>query len=275
MGTTGLLNKSWVITPTNTNGLNVSATFSWDVNDEGNTFNRTNAAIGRNPLDGSNTWYRVSTNASASGSSLYSLSASGLTSFSAFSVFSETSVLPVTFLNFSGALKGNQVNLKWITGAEINNKGFNVQRSLDGRIFSTIGFVASANASNTTNTYQFTDDVKGKRIYYRLEQVDKDGKTSFSNVVTIINNQTIQLVQVVPNPVKNSFDLIPSATITASTKVQVEIRNAIGSLITSLSGNFDIVRNNIKNSLSNQAAGMYFFTILANGETERIKILKQ
>ena len=275
MGTTGLLNKSWVITPTNTNGLNVSATFSWDVNDEGNTFNRTNAAIGRNPLDGSNTWYRVSTNASASGSSLYSLSASGLTSFSAFSVFSETSVLPVTFLNFSGALKGNQVNLKWITGAEINNKGFNVQRSLDGRMFSTIGFVASANASNTTNTYQFTDDVKGKRIYYRLEQVDKDGKTSFSNVVTIINNQTIQLVQVVPNPVKNSFDLIPSATITASTKVQVEIRNAIGSLITSLSGNFDIVRNNIKNSLSNQAAGMYFFTILANGETERIKILKQ
>jgi len=82
-------------------------------------------------------------------------------------------------------------------------------------------------------------------------------------------------VQVVPNPVKNSFDLIPSANITASTKVQVEIRNAIGSLITSLSGSFDVVRNSIKNSLSNQAAGMYFFTILANGETERIKILKQ
>jgi hypothetical protein len=275
MPTTGLLNKSWVITPTSSVGLNVNATFGWTVNDEGNTFNRNSVAVGRNPLDASNTWFRVSTNAAASGSNPYSFTATGITSFSAFSLFSATNVLPVTFLDFSGELKGKQVVLRWITGAEINNSGFNVQRSFDGTSFESIAFVAATANPSVNNTYQFTDDVKGKRIFYRLQQVDKDGKFTYTKVIVISNNGSIQLVQVVPNPVKNIFDLIPGKDIQASTQVQVEIRNATGVLIKSVNGSFDLVRNSIKGALNNQAAGMYFFVIQAEGEIQRIKILKQ
>jgi len=275
MNTTGLLNKSWVITPTSTVGLNVNATFGWDVNDEGNTFNRNSAAVGRNPLDASNTWFRVSANAAATGSNPYSFTATGITSFSAFSLFSATNVLPVTFLDFSGELKGKQVVLRWITGAEINNIGFNVQRSFDGTSFESIAFVAATANPSVNNSYQFTDDVKGKRVFYRLQQVDKDGKFTYTKVIVISNNSSIQLVQVVPNPVKNIFDLIPGKDIQASTQVQVEIRNATGVLIKSVNGSFDLVRNSIKGALNNQAAGMYFFVIQAEGEVQRIKILKQ
>jgi alpha-amylase len=275
MSTTGLLNKTWLITPTTTTGLNVTASFSWNAIDEGNTFNRNSAAVGRNPIDASNTWFRVSANAAATGTNPYSLTATGITLFSAFSLFSANNVLPVTFLDFSGELKGKQVQLKWTTGAEINNKGFNVERSLNGTDFTAIAFVSAANTSSAVHNYQFVDEVKGKRIYYRLQQVDNDGKATYSNVVVINNNSSIQLVQVVPNPVKNTFDLIAGASVTAATKVQIDIHTTTGVLVKSINGSFDVVRNAVKNSLSNQPAGMYFFTIQSDGDIQRIKVLKQ
>ena len=274
MGTTGLLNKTWVITPTTTTGLNVTSNFSWNAIDEGNTFNRNNAAVGRNANSG-NTWFRASANAAATGTNPYSLTATGITSFSSFSIFSETTVLPVTFLNFSGELKGKQVQLKWTTGAEINNKGFNVERSLNGTDFTAIAFVTASNINTTVHNYQFIDEVKGKRIYYRLQQVDNDGKATYSNVVVINNNSSIQLVQVVPNPVKNTFDLIAGTSVTATTKVQIDIHTSTGVLVKSINGSFEVVRNAVKNSLVNQPSGMYFFTIQSEGELQRVKILKQ
>lgn len=275
MNTTGLINKSWLITSSFTSGINVNATFSWYANDEGNTFNRTNAAVARNLIDGNNTWARVSANGSSTGTNPYSFTANGLTSFTVFSVFSDVSVLPVIFLDFSGELKGKQVQLKWATGAEINNKGFNVERSLNGTDFTAIAFVSAANTNNAVHNYQFVDEVKGKRIYYRLQQVDNDGKATYSNVVVINNNSSIQLVQVVPNPVKNTFDLIAGASVTAATKVQIDIHTTTGVLVKSINGSFDVVRNAVKNSLSNQPAGMYFFTIQSDGDIQRIKVLKQ
>lgn len=274
MVTTGLLNKTWLITPATTTGLNVTAGFSWNALDEGNTFNRNSAAVGRNANSG-NTWFRASANAAATGTNPYSLTATGITSFSSFSIFSETSVLPVTFLDFAGELKGKQVQLKWTTGAEVNNKGFNIERSLNGTEFSVVGFVAAANTNTALHNYQFIDEVKGKRIYYRLQQIDNDGKTTYSNVVVINNNSSIQLVQVVPNPVKNTFDLIAGTAITPTTKVQIDIHTSTGGLVKSINGSFDVVRNAVKNSLVSQPAGMYFFTIQSEGELQRVKVLKQ
>lgn len=274
MATNGRLNKTWVVAPSTNIGLNITTTVNWNSFDENSGFNRNAAAIGRNPNTG-NIWFRVSPTAMASGTNPYTLTATNITSLSSFSVFSDLSVLPVTFLNFTGELKGKQVVLKWTTGAEINNKGFNIQRSIDGTNFENISFVSSIANGSANNNYQFTDDVKGKRIYYRLQQMDNDGKTALSNTIIIQNNSSIQLVQVVPNPVKNVFDLIAGANVTASTKVQIDIHNATGLLIKTVSGGFDAVKNNIKYALSNQAAGMYFFTIQSEGTVQRVKVLKQ
>lgn len=275
MTTTGLLNKTWLISPASTSGLNVNASFTWNVLDEGNTFNRNAAAIGRNNNVNS-TWFRSSANAAATGSNPYTLSASNITVFpSSFSAFSDNTVLPVTFLDFSGELKGKQVILKWTTGVEINNKGFYVERSLDGVTYTTIGFINASTSTAATHSYQFTDDVKGRRIYYRLQQVDKDGKTAYSTVITILNNNTIQLVQVAPNPVLNTFDLIPGSSFNLNSELQIRIHYSTGVLITSLKGSFDVVRANIKNALANKPSGVYFFTIESEADVQRIKVVKQ
>jgi alpha-amylase len=275
MTTTGKINKTWLIIPSSTTGLNVNATFNWNAADEDVSFNRNLVAIGRNANTGGSTWFRVSTNGAATGSNPYSYTASGLTGLQAFSVFSDVSVLPVSFIDFSGDLKSKQVILKWTTGSEINNKGFNIERSLNGIDFVNIAFVAASTTNSSIHNYQFADELKGKRIYYRLQQVDNDGKIAYSNVILINNNSSIQLVQVVPNPVKNTLDLIAGNLVTLTTKIQIDVHTSTGVLVRSLNGSFDVVRNAIKTILVNQAAGMYFFTIQSEGEIQRLKVLKQ
>ena len=275
MSTTSKLNKSWHITPTSNTGLNVVATFTWNAADEDAGFNRNACAIGRNSNTNNNTWFRMGNTSTATGSNPYTQTSTPITNFSVFSAFSELGILPVTFLDFSGELKGKQVILKWTTGSEINNKGFNVERSIDGVNFSGIGFINASTANTATHNYQFTDDINGKRIYYRLQQVDKDNKTAYSNVVVINNNSTIQLVQVVPNPVISMLDLIAGKSINPNSKLQITIHNATGVRIQTIAGSFDMVKTTVRNVLANKASGVYFFTIKVDEDVQRIKVVKQ
>jgi hypothetical protein len=111
-----------------------------------------------------------------------------------------SSPLPVNLLSFSANAIGKEVVLHWNTAQEINFSHFEVERSINGKDFSTIGNI---NAS-ATNSYQFTH-INGANnfsiIYYRLKMVDKDGKFSYSGIVTIKSGKEKVSVLVYPNPV--------------------------------------------------------------------------
>lgn len=92
---------------------------------------------------------------------------------------------------------GNSVNLSWKTGVESNSKGFAVQRSADGTNYSTLGFV-QAKGSNSAYTYSDNAAVSGVN-HYRLEQLDADGRKTYSNVVTV-NFDGVSGLSVYPNP---------------------------------------------------------------------------
>ena len=111
--------------------------------------------------------------------------------------------MPVSLLIFNAKAESNTVVLNWGTTNEVNNLGFNVQRSTDGSAFTIIGFVTSKNG--VTNNYIFTDAAvsAGTRYYYRLQQKDFDGKTSFSNTVTVLFNGNNSSIRMSPNPFKN------------------------------------------------------------------------
>lgn len=96
-----------------------------------------------------------------------------------------TGVLPVTITSFSAKVDSRQVALSWGTASEINNKGFEIQRSIDGATWTAIGFVAGNNNSNIARTYHFNDinPVSGK-VFYRLRQVDEDGRFNYSSTVS-------------------------------------------------------------------------------------------
>lgn len=113
--------------------------------------------------------------------------------------------LPVELIRFEAQLVGQDVQLNWETGMEKNSSHFNVQRSMDGSSFQTIGRVAAAGNSLEHIRYAYKDAGVGEALagilYYRLEQVDIDGSTDYSPVVAMqLPDKAFKINSVSPNP---------------------------------------------------------------------------
>ena len=109
-----------------------------------------------------------------------------------------TGVLPVTIIDFTAVKLSSSVLLKWYATYETNFKKYEIQRSIDGIVFSTIGTVLGQNLAN----YSFVDSKLpvANIIYYRLKMIDIDGKADISKTVTIRSNEHFQDALVFPNP---------------------------------------------------------------------------
>lgn len=122
-------------------------------------------------------------------------------------------ILPVSYASFTATrANNNQVVLEWETAMEENNKGFHVQRNVDGS-WKNIGFVFSqANGGNSTEVlkYAFKDANNSKGIsQYRILQVDIDGKGKYSQIRSVHGLETAARVVLFPNPSSTgSFSLL-------------------------------------------------------------------
>jgi hypothetical protein len=186
--------------------------------------------------------------------------------------------LPVTLVNFKGEQAGEINKLTWSTSTEINNKGFEVERSLDGRSFTSIAFVASKgdNGNSSVNLdYGYNDKAIVGVTYYRLKQVDRDGKYNYSNVVTLSRKGTeIVLSSVYPNP----------ATVELNLKITSPRAEKLTIVVTDLTGKVVMQRpaavvtgDNIERlNVSALAAGSYILkAVCGNGcETAVHKFVK-
>ena len=115
----------------------------------------------------------------------------------------ENITVPVKWLDFKSILQTNkQVELVWKTTNEINNRHFEVQHSPDGTLFNTIAIVPAKKNPAGTNEYSFTHfaPVPGKN-YYRIRQVDEDGRYEFSKIVYVELKNSSDKLRVYPNPV--------------------------------------------------------------------------
>ena len=120
-------------------------------------------------------------------------------------------VLPVELVSFSGKYTEGGNHLTWQTANEVNNKGFQVERHIGGSqqatddSWETVGFVA---AKGKSATYTFTDDYRLSPVaYYRLKQVDNDGKFEYSKVISIAQTSEGKGLSIYPNPVSNILNL--------------------------------------------------------------------
>jgi hypothetical protein len=93
--------------------------------------------------------------------------------------------LPVVLTSFTGQAGATGNVLRWTTASETNSDHFEVERSLDGQEFVKIGQLAAAGTTSATHSYVFNDAAATATSYYRLRQVDFDGTTSYSPVVTL------------------------------------------------------------------------------------------
>lgn len=121
-----------------------------------------------------------------------------------------TSILsfPVTLSSFTAILADkNSVNLKWTTKQEINSNRFIIQRSINGVDFTNIGNVKAIGNSSSATNYNFTDNnimnLTVQKIYYRLQQIDNDGKWKYSDVQVVNIKSAVNKISVYPNPVSD------------------------------------------------------------------------
>jgi len=131
-----------------------------------------------------------------------------ISSFSSFVYLSTTSEdpLPVTLTYFNAAKEETVANLKWGTAEEVNNRGFEIQRSADARAWHAIGFVEGQTGGENKGalSYNFTDAAPLAGInYYRLKQIDWDDSFRYSSIAAVKFEGDKGSLFVYPNPVVN------------------------------------------------------------------------
>lgn len=111
------------------------------------------------------------------------------------------SQLPVELISFEAIQLEKGIELKWITASEENNSHFEIEHSLDGFNYETIGIVQGNQTTIEAQTYEFIDDkMQNGQNYYRLKQVDFDAKFEYSKIIMLDYSNEIS-VMVAPNPV--------------------------------------------------------------------------
>lgn len=135
---------------------------------------------------------------SGTGSSPITAKLSNMTSFSHFAIArSNINPLPVELNSFTARIQGSSTVLNWSTLSEINNRGFDVLRSSDGKNFSSLGWVNGAGFSSDKLDYLFTDPApESGHNYYKLLQTDYDGGTSESETQSVFFTENGQALQV-------------------------------------------------------------------------------
>jgi len=169
--------------------------------------------------------------------------------------------LPIQLSSFDGTYSEGVATLKWQTSQELNNDRFELFRSFDGNNFELAATVAGAGTSYTTKNYSYQDRIasSANSVYYKLKQIDKNGKFSFSSVIKLSLSATTSSFQLFPNPVVNNFTA--SFTAPRTTTATLLIRNSNGQTVYSKS--IDVVKGSNAIPVNNAplTTGMYYVTI--------------
>jgi len=180
--------------------------------------------------------------------------------------FDAGGLLPVTLTSFTAAKQGSANLLQWGTANEQRNKLFEVQHSKNGIVFTKIGEVPAAKGANDeTKQYSFMHSTPAGGInYYRLKQVDWDGRFNYSKTISVINVQSPALI--FPNPLKSAVHL---ANMPAGPK-EIVIVDAGGKIYKHIKTNSVTV--DIPVTMAN---GAYFVKLFTANGCELLKFIKE
>jgi pimeloyl-ACP methyl ester carboxylesterase len=183
--------------------------------------------------------------------------------------------LPVEFVDFSGKKGDTQVELNWATSSEYNSDRFEIMRAFNGVDFEIIGEVDAAGMSDRELQYSFIDSspLAGNN-YYRLRQIDTNGKVYYSNIVILyFEQEVLEVYKVFPNPTRNIVNI---DYFTYSDKTTFfNIYNMVGQLIKS--DRFDVNQgnNSTRINISDLTNGVYLLEIRQGKIRKQLRIVKQ
>jgi hypothetical protein len=187
--------------------------------------------------------------------------------------------VPVELTAFTGVANDLDIKLNWSTATELNNNGFEVQRKTN-KDFATVGFVKGNGTSTNSHNYSFVDkQLQPGVYYYRLKQIDFNGKYEYSSIieVLVVQGMKFDLMQNYPNPFNPETAI--KYSIPQDGKVTVKIYNVTGKEVATLvdkdmlAGTYEVKWNSMDNIGNTVTSGVYFVKLSSGNFVETKKML--
>ena len=202
-------------------------------------------------------------------------------------------IVPVELTSFRGRIVDGKSVLVWSTATEINNLGFEIQRTplippfdkgWKDEEWVTVGFVEGNGTTTEPHAYSFSESGQGGVVYYRLKQIDFNGSFEYSKVIELntVSVTTMELSQNYPNPFNPSTNIIYQ--IANDSFVSLNVYNTLGEEVSTLinefktAGNYNVTFSAIGGSASggdawNLPSGIYVYRLHTGNFAETKKMV--
>lgn len=266
------IQRVYLVTPTTNSGLNADVVFAYRDGELNSLSESTLILFGSS--DGGTTWSwlgQVSRDATNN-----TLTMSGINSFGRLTLGSSSAPLPLTWLSFSGQAERTGNELQWATASEQNTRYFAVERSASGNDFQSIGRVEAAGNSTADRHYRYLDSLTTGTYFYRLRQVDQDGRFSYSATIRLARNGRADAgsATAFPNPFADHLVLHLPTAFSSNTKLSCTLLDAGGKAVAQGEVRFAAGQTEgTLTGLNGLPRGTYFLQVAAGGARYLLKLV--
>jgi len=260
--TTSRIKRTWDISKTYANGgSGINFTFNWN---PAEVYNVSTPML--NHYNGTDWDAQTGTTTSTANSMTYV----GYTgTFSPFAISNSGQPLPVTLTQFSATCETENTTIEWQTASEQNSDVFVIERSENGKDWTTVDEIKAAGNSTVTIDYMYKDYDRSRGLnYYQLQQIDVDGKVTTYGPISATCDIEVVEIAVYPNPTDGDFAIEISAPQTETYLVIFE--TADGHRISEMDYQIKEGMNIIPMHAKDLDAGVYFIRVV-NGADSYLK----
>lgn len=182
-------------------------------------------------------------------------------------IAADNAALPVELISFEGNILKSSIILNWLTATELNNDKFHIEHSTDGKNFQSIGEVQGNGTTLVQQKYTFMDeDVPSGIHYYRLKQLDFDGKFTLSPIISLnFNKKSKAISAFYPNPSPSGWVFMDYTT-EHKGAIQISVFDVVGTLVSNETLQINEGSNRLQWNVSAYGKGVFFIKI-SDGQT--------
>jgi hypothetical protein len=189
-------------------------------------------------------------------------------------------LLPLKFLSFDVKDNNNNGSINWTVGNQTfrDTKSYEIQRSIDGASFQTIGSI-TANEIRPINSYTYTDKninlIKcNGQLFYRVKGLDKDNFATFTDIKNIKVDNAFTTFTVFPNPTSDKATL--NFELESAQEITIVVLDANGRKLNSFAVQGKKGTNTpVTINMNNYSKGNYFVNIISASSVKTVKVVKQ